>query len=269
MSEPIKLLTIGGTDPCGAFGLYTDLKTFTVLGAHGMGVVTVVTAQNSVGWYGAEFMRPEFIAQQLDAVLSDYKPTVVKTGFLGRVDVIEVVAQKLQAYAVPQVVVDTVLVNNYGHLMFGAEVAAAYVEQLLPLACLITPNVWEAAVLLGQAIDDMAQGGAEQAAEALQKQLGPAGTILLKRAAVGEQITDLFYDGGQFTRLSSPKLTTQNVSGSGDTLSAAITAFLGRGEPLLQAVQHGRAFTQRALAAAQTWQLGQGAGPLGHLQAAD
>lgn len=263
MSEPVKVLTIGGTDPCGAYGLYTDLKTFTVLGGHGMGVVTVVTAQNSVGWYGAEFMRPAFIAQQLDAVLSDYVPAAVKTGFLGRVDVIEVVAQKLREYAVPQVVVDTVLVNNHGRPMFGAEVAAAYREHLLPLAHLITPNLWEAAVLLGQEVSEAAQ-----AAEALQTQLHPAGAVLLKRAAVSEQITDLFYDGVQLKRLSAPKIATQNVSGSGDTLSAAITLFLGRGEPLFEAVQHGRAFTQRALTAAQTWQLGRGAGPLGHLLAA-
>lgn len=264
MTQPAKVLSIGGTDPCGAFGLYADLKTFTALGAHGMGVVTVVTAQNSVGWYGAEFMRPELIAQQLDAVLNDYGPAAVKTGFLGRVEVIKVVAQKLREYAVPQIVVDTVLVNNSGRPMFGDDVTAAYLEHLLPLATLITPNVWEAAVLLGRPI-----AAAVEAAVSLHGLLQASGAVLLKRAAVAAEITDLFYGGQQLRSFTSPHIETRNVSGSGDTLSAAIVTFLARGDNLLTAVGSGHAFTQRALQAAQTWQLGQGAGPLAHLQAAD
>ena len=92
--EPNKVLTIGGWDPCGAFGMPADMKTFAALNCHGMGVMTVVTAQNSQGWYGAEFMSADFVAQQLDAVLSDYGAESIKTGFLGRVDLIEVIAAK-------------------------------------------------------------------------------------------------------------------------------------------------------------------------------
>lgn len=266
MQEPVKVLTVGGSDPCGAFGVYADLKTFTALGGYGMGVVTVVTAQNSVGWYGAEFVRPELIAQQLDAVLGDYGAGAVKTGFLGRVEVIEVVAMKLREYGVEKVVVDTVLVNNRGKGMFGAEVTAAYQELLFPLATVITPNVWEAAVLLGE--EPQAELDGREVAEALYELLG-GGAVFLKRTRMDEtQIEDLFFDGEQMALLGTPRMETRNVSGSGDTLSAAIVVGLAEGRPLFEAVERGQAFTHRALQVAQGWRLAEGNGPLGQWGAA-
>ena len=132
--QPAKTLTIGGWDPCGAFGTAADLKTFTAHQCHGMAILTVATAQNSKTWLGAQFLPAEFVAQQLDAVLSDYGADGVKSGFLGRVDLIEVIVESLTRYQINPLVVDPVLVNNRGVTMFGPEVIAAYREKLIPHA---------------------------------------------------------------------------------------------------------------------------------------
>lgn len=258
MSSPPKLLSIGGTDPCGAYGLLTDLKTFTQLGGHGMGVVTVVTAQNSVSWQGAEFVSADFVANQLAAVLDDYEYDGAKTGFLGRVDVIEAIAAKLREAPARPVVVDPVLVNQRGQRMFGDDVTAAYRRELWPLAHLITPNLDEAAVLNDQAIADP-----YVAIRELHQQLPPSAAVLLTGIDTETDMMDLLFDGEQMWQFTSPRLETPNTAGSGDTLSAAITTFLTHGLSLAEAVANGHQFTQQALAIGADWRLAEGSGPLG------
>ena len=145
MPQPIPLLTIAGSDSGGAAGVQADLKTWAALGAYGLSAVTAVTAQNSATVAAVHYLPPEMIAAQIDAVLSDYGAAAIKTGFLGRVEIIEVVAERLRYWAKegglptrPTVVVDPVLVNHRGEAMFAPEVAAAYRELLFPLADLVT-----------------------------------------------------------------------------------------------------------------------------------
>lgn len=163
-SLPLPVLTIAGSDSGGAAGLQADLKTWAALGVYGMSAITAVTAQNSVLVRQAHFLPPEMVAAQIDAVLSDYGAAAIKTGFIGRVELIEIIAERLGYWGGgggglptrPTLIVDPVLVNHRGEAMFGPEVAAAYRALLFPLADLVTPNGAEAR-LLGVSLDG--QGG--------------------------------------------------------------------------------------------------------------
>jgi hydroxymethylpyrimidine/phosphomethylpyrimidine kinase len=253
-------LTIAGSDSGGAAGLQADLKTFTALKVYGMSVITAVTAQNSVRVAAVHFLPAEFVAAQLNAVLSDYGADAAKTGFIGRVDLIETIATRLAAYDLPFLVVDPVLVNHRGEAMFGPAVTQAYQKHLLPLAWLVTPNRHEAALLAGMEVTSPAE--LETAARALHH-LGPR-FVLIKGGRDGDDVVDLLFDGEQFTWLRSPWLDTNNTHGSGDTLSAAIAAYLAQGVATVTAIQQAHHFTTRAIQAAVPWQLGAGHGPLSH-----
>lgn len=271
-TNPVKVLTIAGSDSGGAVGLQADLRTFAALGAHGLCGVTVVTAQNSGGVTAVHPLPPSFLAAQLDAVFSDYGTVgdgigAVKTGFLARVELIEQVAAKLTEYNARHIVVDPVLVNYHGVAMFPPEVVAAYRELLLPLATAVSPNRHELLLLTGQNPEaGLTLAQAETAVVHLHA-LGPR-TVLAKGLRDGEAVVDLFYDGREMTQLRSPWLPTNNLKGSGDTLSAALAVFLARGVGEKTAVFHAHQFTQAALAHAAHWQIGHGPGPLAHWLAA-
>ena len=265
--EPAKVLTIAGSDSGGAAGLQADLKTFAALGVYGMSVVTVVTAQNSVRVEGVHPLPAPFVSRQLAAVLADYGAAAVKTGFIGRADLVETIAAHLASYAgdrppdrKPFLVADPVLVNHRGEAMFPPEVVHAYRERLLPLADLITPNRREAALLTEQPVGTIPEMHA--AARSLQRLSG--GAVLVKGGRDGQQMVDVFFDGEETVPLRAERVDSANVHGSGDTLSAAVAAFLARGESNHLAVRLARAFTHAAIRAAAGWQMGGGHGPLNH-----
>lgn len=256
--QPAKVLTIAGSDSGGAAGLQADLKTFTTLQVYGMSVVTAVTAQNSVGVMAVHPLPPEMVAAQIDAVLSDYGAAAAKTGFIGRVDIIEVIAEKLAQYRPEFVVIDPVLVNHRGEAMFSAEITQAYLDKLLPLAALVTPNKWEAALLTGIQINSRAD------METAVRQLAATGVknVLLKGWREGTQAVDLLFGNGEEQWFSSRFIDTENLHGSGDTLSAAVCAFLAQGEGMETAVSKAHAFTARAIQGAAEWRMGAGHGPV-------
>ncbi|MBK8429812.1 MAG: bifunctional hydroxymethylpyrimidine kinase/phosphomethylpyrimidine kinase [Chloroflexi bacterium] len=259
---PSPVLTIGGTDPCGAFGLSADLKCFSAVGGYGMGVVTVVTAQNSRGFYGAHPIPPEIVAAQLTAVLEDYAPRVVKTGFLGRVEVVQVVGEILGRYAaqLDHILIDPVLVNGQGDPLFPPEVTAAYRTHLLPLADWLLPNRAEAALLLGQPTCP----SPEEATAALHELLPAHGRVWLKQAVQTPQIiTDWLFDGHQSQPLTSPRIATPNTAGSGDRLSAVLAVMLTHGLQPPQAAVHAHRYLQSSLYTAAGWELVRGRGPSG------
>jgi hydroxymethylpyrimidine/phosphomethylpyrimidine kinase len=257
-SEPAKVLTIAGSDSGGAAGLQADLKTFTALGAYGMSVATAATAQNSVQVTAVHFMPPDFVAAQLDAVLSDYGAAAVKTGFIGRGELIGLIAAKLSGYHLQNVVVDPVLVNHRGEAMFVTAVMETYRAYLLPLADLLTPNRREAELLLKRSILTPADG--EEAARALVAQGAKA--VLLKGVADGEMLVDLLFDGCDCRHFRAPRIQTNNTHGSGDALSAAIVVYLAQGLELVAAVAEARQFVRAGIAAAVDWRLGAGHGPI-------
>ncbi len=259
--QPLKkLLTIGGSDSGGAAGIQADLKTWAALGVYGMSAITMLTAQNSVAVQQVTPMTAEFVTAQLDAVLSDYGADGVKTGFVGRVDLLEAIAAIIPKYSTANFVVDPVLVNHKGEAMFAPEVTAVYQTHLFPLATLITPNRREAELLSGMEISDVA---AAETAVAQIHNLG-AQNILLKSIAHKDSLVDIFSDGTTITHLPMPKIRTNNTHGSGDTLSAAICAFLALGDDLPTAVSKAQTFTHNAIQQAVHLQLGVGHGPVWH-----
>lgn len=275
MSQPLPLLTIAGSDSGGAAGLQADLKTWTALGGvgvYGMSAVTAVTAQNSERVVAVHTVPPEFVAAQIDAVLSDYGAAAIKTGFLGRVDIIEVVAERLAYWrdvagkggfqTRPYIIIDPVLVNHRGEAMFGPEVAAAYRHKLLPLADLITPNIRELIEL--HDVVTASPTVARARLEHFLADLGASRVLITGRGADQDTLEDLFWDGDEWLRLQTPRVETANLHGSGDTLSAAICAFVATGHDWPDAIRRAQAYTHAAIRRGAAWRLGAGHGPLGH-----
>jgi hydroxymethylpyrimidine/phosphomethylpyrimidine kinase len=258
VSQPPPLLTIAGSDSGGAAGLQADLKTWAALGVYGMSAITAVTAQNSARVAAVHYLPPELIAAQIDAVLSDYGAAAIKTGFLGQVAIIEAVADRLAHWRAagtragrPALVTDPVLVNHRGEAMFAPDVVAAYSVRLLPLADLVTPNRHEAVLLR---LWDAA--GPTPAPDVAR--------LLVKGMQRGDEVIDFYWDGVGMAELSQPYIDTCNTHGSGDTLSAAICAYVAQGRDWAEAIGRARAFTHAAIRRGAPWRMGAGHGPLGH-----
>lgn len=255
---PPAVLAIGGTDPCGAYGVMADLKTFAAFRVHGQAVVSVVTAQNSRGWHGAAPIEVEMIGRQLDAVLDDYGAAAIKTGFLGRGEVIELIGERIKQYEKAAVVVDPVLVNGHGRPMFDADVVEAFKTFLLPLATVVTPNRWEARLLMGRGLETEIDWPA--AASDLAS-LAPQAVWLVKREAAAGDWGDWLFSADNALFLPQAHIATRNTAGSGDTLAAAVAAGLGRGHAILKAIRDAQRYTHEAIARAAGWALARGSGP--------
>ncbi|MCP4359394.1 MAG: bifunctional hydroxymethylpyrimidine kinase/phosphomethylpyrimidine kinase [Chloroflexi bacterium] len=260
-TPPPIVLTIAGSDSGGAAGLQADLRTWAMLGVYGMSVITAVTAQNSLSVNAVQYMTTDFVKQQLEAVLSDYGATAVKTGFIGRPDLIIAVSAKLQQFRCHNVVIDPVLVNHRGQPMFADIVRQLYLAYLLPLAALITPNRHEAALLLNSSLP--ASNDLPRLAN-MARNLHRLGTqnILLKGGQEGEEVVDIFFNGREIHELRSPKIDTANTHGAGDTFSATVCVALARGEGMETAVYLAHQFTHHAIQNGANWQLGAGHGPV-------
>ena len=271
MDSPKKVLTIAGSDSGGAAGLQADLKTLTALGVYGMSVVTAVTAQNSTTVSGVTWMTPQLLNAQFDAVLSDYGADAVKTGFLGQAELIVATSAKLQQYKPQHIIIDPVLVNHRGQSMFPSEVTDLYRNDLLPLATIITPNRHEAALLTNQPLPESTDLQTIRGMAKRLQSLGPR-AVLIKGGRRDSKMVDILFDGDNFTEFESDAIETENTHGAGDTLSAAICAFLAKGDgletPALSAVEvavsHAHTFTNQAISRAKDWRLGAGHGPLSH-----
>ena len=261
--QPAKVLTIGGSDSGGAAGIQADLKTWTALGVYGMSVITAVTAQNSVQVTDVHYPPSTILTAQITAVLSDYGAAAVKTGFLGKSDLIKLISAALQEYQPAHIIIDPVLVNHQSRPMFAEDVAAAYRTDLLPQASLITPN-WAEAVLLAQ-LPTFSLPQQENIHEAISRlhSFG-ASRVLITGIHQEDEVIDVYSDGRQQQLLPSIWIATENRHGSGDTLSAAICAFLAQGDPMVAAIRKAQKYTAEALQNAKYWHLGNGHGPLSH-----
>lgn len=252
--NPAVVLSVAGTDSGGAAGLAADLATFAAHGTHGAAVVTAVTAQDTTGVRAVHVPPHEMVVAQLEAVLDDLPVSAAKTGMLGSPETVRLVAERLGQLPL---VVDPVLVATSGAVLGDEEVRAAYVEHLLPVATVITPNVDEAAALLGSA------GPPDELAAKLAT-LGPA--VVVTGGGTTGQCTDwLALPDEEPIALSHPALATTNDHGTGCTFSAALATHLARGLPLAAGVRRATAYTSRQLMLSRGWDLGRGRGPIAHL----
>lgn len=260
--RPPRLLTIAGSDSGGGAGIQADLKTFAAHGAYGMSVITALTAQNTVAVTAVAAATPAMVAAQIDAVFDDIGVDAVKIGMLANAAIISTVAERLKAWrargAAPPVVLDPVMVAKSGDALLEDAAVAALSAELLPLATLVTPNLPEAARLSGLPV--VSEEERRCAAVALAGR-GPAVLIKGGHGADGE-VVDLLHAAGEWHRFAAPRITTRASHGTGCTLSSAITARLGHGEALPQAVEGAIAYLRQAMLAA--YPLGRGHGPVNH-----
>jgi hydroxymethylpyrimidine kinase / phosphomethylpyrimidine kinase / thiamine-phosphate diphosphorylase len=257
------VLTIAGSDSGGGAGIQADLKTVTLLGSYGASVITSLTAQNTRGVSAIYAPSPAFVAEQLDAVLSDIPIDVVKTGMLYSPEIATLVADKLEEYGRRIVVIDPVMIAKGGAALMESDTLSTLRERLMPLAYLLTPNIPEAEKLTGLTISD--EDGMEEAARLLCS-MG-ARNVLVKGGHLPEGVAlDILFDGSAFTRYTAPRILTKNSHGTGCTFASAIAAFLAQGEPLPMAITRAKDFVTSAIKFSQP--LGKGHGPVNHYLAA-
>ena len=257
-----RVLSIAGSDSGGGAGIQADLKTFSALGCYGMTAITAITAQNTQGVRGIHGIPPEMLRAQIDAVVEDIGADAVKIGMLATPEVVRVVADAIRRHRLPHVVLDPVMVATSGDRLIVPETVAALVGELFPLAEVITPNLDEAALLLGRPIE-----GADALDTAAQALLGlGARAALLKGGHLpGGWVVDvLALQGGTHQRLESARIATHNGHGTGCTLSSAIAAHLALGHALPEAVQKARTYILGAIQAGAAVRTGRGHGPLNH-----
>ena len=253
-----KALTIAGSDSGGGAGIQADLKTFSAFGVFGMSAITAVTAQSSVGVSGVFNLPPDFVARQIDAVLSDFGADAVKIGMLSTADIATVVAARLRAHGARHVVLDPVMIAKSGDALLQPEARAALVREVLPLAEVVTPNLHEAAALAGVPVES--ESDMETAARRIHA-LGPR-HVLVKGGHLKDSATDLLWDGASITRFEGVHLDSPNTHGTGCTFSAAIAAGLARGRPLHAAIAEAKAYVTAAIR--EGFQAGRGVGALRH-----
>ncbi|MBW7056068.1 bifunctional hydroxymethylpyrimidine kinase/phosphomethylpyrimidine kinase [Paracoccus bogoriensis] len=257
-------LTIAGSDSGGGAGIQADLKTFSALGVYGASVITALTAQNTRAVTMVEPASPAMIAAQMRAVFDDLDIRAVKLGMLGDAQAIRIVAEGLDGQAVP-VVLDPVMVAKSGDALLPEAAIGALRDLMLPRARLATPNLPEAARLLGCAPACDAAEMARQGRALLD--LGPQAVLMKGGHAEGSVCTDLLITAQGITEFTAPRQATRNTHGTGCTLSAAIAAGLAQGLDLPLAVGVAHRYLQGAIAAADGLAIGSGHGPVHHFHA--
>jgi hydroxymethylpyrimidine/phosphomethylpyrimidine kinase len=264
VTTPPIALTIAGSDSGGGAGIQADLATMAALGTHGTSVITVVTAQNTVGVQGIHPLPAAVVEQQLASVLDDLPPAGVKTGLLGTPELIAVVADTVDR-GLPRPVVDPVLIATSGDaLTVGdiTDIVAAYRERLLPRTRVLTPNPEEAASLLGGGAVDTV-GDRRKAAAALLA-LGPDAVVITGGGSSGTSV-DVVADAEGIDEISGPAIDTANDHGSGCTHSAAVAALLASGVGVRAACRGAHEFVRERLTDSRPWRLGAGRGPVSHV----
>ena len=257
-----RVLSIAGSDSGGGAGIQADLKTFAALGCYGMTAIAALTAQNTVGVSGIHAVPPDFLEAQIRAVVEDIGVDAVKLGMLHAPDIAMVVARAIDRHGLPNVVLDPVMVATSGDRLVTPDTAAVLVRELFPRAAIVTPNLDEAALLIGRPIESA--DALDAAADALLA-MGARAVLLKGGHLPCAEVVDVFATAeGDRMRLASPRIESRNLHGTGCTLSSAIAAHLALGHALPAAVERARAFVTAAIAAGADVRVGAGHGPLNH-----
>ena len=251
-------LTVAGSDCSGGAGIQADLKTMTMNGVYAMSAITALTAQNTTGVRAIQESTPEFLKEQIDAVFEDIFPDAVKIGMVSSRELIRVIADRLRCHKAKNVVVDPVMVATSGSALIKNDAIEALIEELLPIATLVTPNIPEAQVLSGLTIEtkeDMVTAA---------RRIGDSChcAVLLKGGHSINDANDLLYDNGESVWFEGKRINNPNTHGTGCTLSSAIASNLAKGFTLVESVQRAKDYISDALAA--MLDLGNGSGPMMH-----
>lgn len=255
MNKTAVALTIAGSDPSGGAGIQADLKTFHQHRVYGASAITLITAQNTVGVSRVELLPPDLIAQQIDAVLADIPPNAIKTGALGGIPAIEVIA--VARFQCP-LIIDPVMISKHGAPLMAEAAREALKTLLLPRATLVTPNLHEAEAITGMTVDSVAS--MKEAARRILDMGAKA--VLVKGGHLEGDAIDVLLANGVFTEFRSERFPTQHTHGTGCTYSASITALMARGYGLVEAVSAAKVFITEAIRTAPG--LGSGSGPVNH-----
>ena len=251
-------LTIAGSDCSGGAGIQADMKTMTMNGVYAMSAITALTAQNTTGVRAIQESTPDFLKQQLDAVFEDIYPDAVKIGMVASRELIRVIADRLKYYDAKNVVVDPVMVATSGSALMKNDALQTLIDELLPLATLVTPNIPEAQVLSGRNIEN------KEDMLIAAKYIGDTYhcAVLLKGGHNINDANDLLYANGALTWFAGKRIENPNTHGTGCTLSSAIASNLAKGFTLVASVQRAKDYISGALAA--MLDLGEGSGPMNH-----
>jgi hydroxymethylpyrimidine/phosphomethylpyrimidine kinase len=254
-------LTIAGSDSGGGAGIQADLKTFHAYGVFGTSAITAITVQNTLGVTGVHAIPDDIVRGQIAAVATDLKPAACKTGMLATRSLVQTVADAIGEHGLRDYVLDPVMVATSGDRLLDEDAEEAIVQRLVPLALLATPNLDEATILTERAVDDVP--AMHRAARSLVEQ-GARAALIKGGHLHGDELVDVLFDGRDIREFRRPRIHTTNTHGTGCTLSAAVTAALAYGAPLVTAVESALDYVHRAIAAAPS--LGAGNGPLNHFQ---
>lgn len=264
VNSPLKkVLTIAGSDSGGGAGIQADIKSISANGCFATSAITAITAQNTLGVNAIEGLSTDIIEKQIDAVLSDIGADCVKIGMLHSSEVVHSVARILRKYEVSNIVLDPVMVSTSGHKLLEDSAIEALKSELIPMARIITPNIPEAAVLLGESISE--QDELPEAARRLAEQYGVS--VLLKAGhLVNDELIDIFYnqETGEVSELSARRVDTRNTHGTGCTLSSALAAQLAKGLSLTEAARTAKHYINQAIIQGAHYEIGHGHGPVAH-----
>ncbi|WP_363349632.1 bifunctional hydroxymethylpyrimidine kinase/phosphomethylpyrimidine kinase [Methylocystis echinoides] len=263
MSEIPKLLAIAGSDPSGGAGAQADLKTFSAFRCYGMAAITALTAQNTRGVVAAYPLAADIVAAQISAVMSDIRPDAIKIGMVATPEIAAAVAAAL-GDAPRNVVLDPVLVPTQGVSLAAAGLERALLVTLLPLARLVTPNVFEAAALTET---PQARNVADMTAQGRLLIEAGARAVLVKGGDLAGDPVDVLVAEGETRLFHGRRIETRHTHGTGCALSSAIAAGLAKGAPLIDAIAAAKVWLEGALEAAEALDLGAGRGPPHHFYA--
>lgn len=262
-SYPIAL-SIAGSDSSGGAGIQADIKTFSALGVYGATAITAITAQNTLGVHSQLAIDPQMVYDQICAVVDDLHPQVVKIGMLSNEGIVRAVAEALRKYQLP-VILDPVIISTSGHRLLSEDAQEVLKRKLLPLSTLVTPNIPEMSTLTAMPLATFEDK--ERAAQHLM-QYGATSVLLKGGHEEGDTKSDILFSmspsGVQSTIFSSQTIQTRNTHGTGCTLSAAIAAFIARGESINEAIAKAKSYISDAIRAGADVAIGNGFGPVNH-----
>jgi hydroxymethylpyrimidine/phosphomethylpyrimidine kinase len=258
-----RALSIAGSDPSGGAGIQADLKTFSACGCYGMTVITAVVDENTVGVTGVHPIPVPFVAGQIKSVLDDVGADAIKIGMLHSSELITAVKETIQTYNIRNIVLDPVMVATSGDKLLQDEAIETLINELIPSARVITPNIPEAEILLGTKIQKQSDLPLVIKDLSCERKV----SVLLKAGHLSEdELIDVFYNAetDEVIELRSERVHTRNTHGTGCTFSSAIAAYLAHGLSLNEAVNKAKDYMKKSISAGAGYEIGKGHGPVHH-----